>query len=278
MLSFLRKRRLSGAAGIELWQCPQYGRRIFAIRRFRRGEVIERAPLVRIAADQKEALMATSLYGYYFIASNCDDLAIGLGYTSLYGHSGAANAACRIILEKGQVILRAHRDIKAAEEITINYNGTPDDQSPILASPRERFEETFACRIDSSHLYVGATPKKGRGVFTSRFIPKGEVIEACPFITLSGNDYGYVGGTLLANYTFELDKAARECALVLGFGSLYNHARQANAVYYVDMGNGSMLFYAEEDIPAGQEICINYGGKTGEEAATWFDSRNIVCE
>ena len=43
-----------------------------------------------------------------------------------------------------------------------------------------------------------------------------------------------------------------------GFGSLYNHATDANAPYHMDIPPQRMIYYAREDIPRGKEICIIY--------------------
>jgi len=57
-------------------------------------------------------------------------VALALGYGSLYNHSYAPNARYD---DEGQrtKIFTALRDIEAGEEITVNYNGHEDDQSPV---------------------------------------------------------------------------------------------------------------------------------------------------
>lgn len=58
---------------------------------------------------------------------------LAMGVLSYLNHSNTAN--CRYEtdeLDDGRpfIELYAHRDIKAGEELTINYNGDPDDPTP----------------------------------------------------------------------------------------------------------------------------------------------------
>ena len=232
-----------------------------------------------IAPEQKQALAASSLYPYYFMPDPSNGAtALGLGFSSLYKHSHLPNATGGILAESRRIILRALRSIVPGEEISINYNGCPEDTTPVAIAPKASFKEESSYCLENSHLYVANTREKGRGVFTSRYIAKGDPIEVCPFITLSALDGAYLSYTGLLDYTFELGDPEGALALVLGFGSLYNHARRSNAAYYADAVNNTMSFFAEEDIPRGREICINYAGRSGEDGAAWFASRNIICQ
>ncbi|HEX3935527.1 MAG TPA: SET domain-containing protein-lysine N-methyltransferase, partial [Puia sp.] len=121
-------------------------------------------------------------------------------------------------------------------------------------------------------LYIRDTKGKGRGVFCTRRIPAGEEFEICPLLILPAGDYRVVTACRLTDYVYNVDKEERLVGLSLGFGSLYNHATDANAAYYMDVALQRMIYYAVVDIPRGTEICINYGGKLGEEATEWFSS------
>ena len=57
-------------------------------------------------------------------------VAVALGYGSLYNHSYQPNA--RYDDESGQAkVFRAIRDIAPGEEIVVNYNGEPGDETPV---------------------------------------------------------------------------------------------------------------------------------------------------
>jgi len=60
-----------------------------------------------------------------------EDKAIALGYGSLYNHSFNPNAYYITNIENDSIDFYSGMDIQKGEEILINYNGDPDDQSPI---------------------------------------------------------------------------------------------------------------------------------------------------
>ena len=41
-------------------------------------------------------------------------------------------------------------------------------------------------------------------------------------------------------------------------------------------GCGGVNFYALENIDKNTDICINYGGTSGEDYKAWFTARNVV--
>ncbi|HEX8203963.1 MAG TPA: SET domain-containing protein [Isosphaeraceae bacterium] len=115
---------------IEVKRVKGKGRGVFARRPIPRGEVIERVPvLVLPAAEVKNAAGWTGLACYCFHWGR-GTLALALGYGSLYNHSYHPNA--RYDDAAGQTkVFTALRDIAAGEEITVNYNGEPEDRSPV---------------------------------------------------------------------------------------------------------------------------------------------------
>ena len=66
----------------------------------------------------------------YFYIWNRNAVAVSLGYGSLYNHSYRPNA--RYVDLAGRTkLFTAIRDIAAGEEITVNYNGEPEDETPV---------------------------------------------------------------------------------------------------------------------------------------------------
>jgi uncharacterized protein len=106
------------------------GRGVVARRPIRRGEVIERVPvLVLPIGEVRDHESWSGLAGYCFYWGR-DRLALALGYGSLYNHSYRPNA--RYDDARGPVkVFTALRDIDPGEEITVNYNGEPEDDSPV---------------------------------------------------------------------------------------------------------------------------------------------------
>ncbi len=117
-------------------------------------------------------------------------------------------------------------------------------------------------------LEIGQVPKKGRGVFASRNFKKGEIIETAPVIVLRTEDSALCEKTLLDTYLFGWT-SNKDGALVLGYGSLYNHSFHPNAIYEQDYKNKCMIYIAYKNIRKGDEILINYN-KDPED-------RNSIC-
>ena len=108
----------------------------------------------------------------------------------------------------------------------------------------------------SKLVKVKKIPKKGRGVFATRHIAKGEEIERVPVLVLPSQDvFGTTRTSRLADYVFEWDDDTM--ALALGYGSLYNHSYKPNAQYWRE-GKDTQYYEALRDIEPGEEITINY--------------------
>jgi len=109
---------------------------VFAEKPFRINELIEKAPVILLKAGDKELLESTQLFHYYFVVNNQHTpAALGLGLSSLYNHCPEANARYRISIKKEYLEIIACRPIHPGEEITLNYNGQPNDPSPVYFPP-----------------------------------------------------------------------------------------------------------------------------------------------
>jgi SET domain-containing protein len=124
-------------------------------------------------------------------------------------------------------------------------------------------------------LYIKNVKGKGRGVFSKQPISKDDIIEECPLIVLPAEDFPIITSTRMVDYTFFFDKEKEELAIVLGFGSVYNHAVLSNAHHQLDSEKKVMTFFASSDIKAGEEICINYTGDSDDDSLQWFTDRNL---
>jgi SET domain-containing protein len=56
---------------------------------------------------------------------------MALGYVPIYNHSYSSNCDYIMDYETETIVIKAVRDIKAGEEIFINYNGEWNDATPI---------------------------------------------------------------------------------------------------------------------------------------------------
>jgi len=112
---------------------PGAGRGVFAAEGIAAGEVIERCPVVPLPDRKDRArLRKTGLVNYYFLwGDRRDRTAICLGWGSVYNHSFSPNARYEKRMEDARMDFIALRDILPGEEITVNYNGAPDDMRPL---------------------------------------------------------------------------------------------------------------------------------------------------
>jgi uncharacterized protein len=110
---------------------------------------------------------------------------------------------------------------------------------------------------------------KGRGVFARRAIKKGEMIERVPVLVMTSDEYAKgLANTPLKDYCFCWGND--QVALALGYGSLYNHSYRPNA-RYEDVGPLTKAFIAIRAIAKGEEITVNYNGKSSSRAKVWFN-------
>lgn len=125
-------------------------------------------------------------------------------------------------------------------------------------------------------LYFKTVPSKGLGVFCKEDIKAGEVIEVSPLFIFNEADSGYIPRMLLWDYVFSLkderispglmerlqikDQSKANC-IAMGISSFCNHLVDPNAgmEWIEDDLSAFSVLKANKDIPAGAEICINYG-------------------
>lgn len=107
----------------------KYGRGIFAIRNIEKGEFISEAPVIVISNTEWKLMRKSILSNYVFRWG--EDKGLALGYGSLYNHSYTPNARYYTNIENQSIDFYAREDIQENEEITVNYNGDPMDQSSL---------------------------------------------------------------------------------------------------------------------------------------------------
>jgi hypothetical protein len=118
---------------IEVRVSPTLGiRGLIAARYIRRGEVIERCPVILIDNGQADLIEQTVFNNYWF-DWNKQHSCIALGYGSLYNHSYQPNVKYHYDYRNRRLVYSALRDIRQGEELVINYNGEPGDSSEIDA-------------------------------------------------------------------------------------------------------------------------------------------------
>lgn len=117
---------------IEVRETANKGRGVFACRAFAPGDLIEATPVILIPPGDWTNIAPTVLADYVFnFGPEKDHLAVALGLGSLYNHSYTPNARYFKDWEQRTIRFVAVRAILPDEEITVNYNGAPDDLRPV---------------------------------------------------------------------------------------------------------------------------------------------------
>mgnify|MGYP006195282845 FL=1 len=120
-------------------------------------------------------------------------------------------------------------------------------------------------------LFIAETEEKGRAVFTNEALEAGTLIETAPVIVMTGEEHKLIDQTRLHDYNFVWGDANDQCAMALGWISMYNHSYSSNAEYYMDFETEQMFVKTVRPIAEAEEITINYNGTWNDETKDWFD-------
>lgn len=119
--------------------------------------------------------------------------------------------------------------------------------------------------IAPSKIIVGDSTIQGRGVFALVDLKKGEIIERCPLIQMEYRSKYQLDPTIFgymyARYQedAEAEKHGFLMYIAAGYGMLYNHQDESNALWKFNYPQLLGDIVAIKDIPKGGEIFINYG-------------------
>jgi uncharacterized protein len=115
----------------------EFNRGVFAKRDIKKGELLHEAPVIAYPNEEHEYIEKTLLADYAF-EYGIGRSAILLGYGMLFNHSYDPNATYEINFDNQTFDFFAFKDIKAGEEILINYNGDVDDMDPLWFNEEEK--------------------------------------------------------------------------------------------------------------------------------------------
>jgi len=123
----------------------------------------------------------------------------------------------------------------------------------------------------NNSLYIENSENRGRGVFTSSELPEGLIIEHSPvlesYITKWRSDPTEstcdipVAPYELKKYIFSYPWKSGRYVIAWGYISLYNHADDNNAMWYVDetKPNNGIYIKTLKKIMPGEEVFVSYG-------------------
>ncbi|TCJ17439.1 SET domain-containing protein-lysine N-methyltransferase [Flaviaesturariibacter flavus] len=108
------------------------GRGMFTDMAMKPHTLVEVAPVIVLPARQRRHIDETLLHDYIFEwGKSRTQCCMALGYVSLYNHAYDANCEYEMHYPEQLILIRTVRAVKKGEELFINYNGVPDDASPL---------------------------------------------------------------------------------------------------------------------------------------------------
>lgn len=108
---YVKKSQITGA-----------GRGVFAKQEIKKGELIERCPIIEVPKHDVAKLNESVLVTYFFyFGKGRERIALTLGFGSIYNHSYTPNATYKINPGAKTIDFTAVKDIKHDSEITFNY-------------------------------------------------------------------------------------------------------------------------------------------------------------
>ncbi len=114
----------------------------------------------------------------------------------------------------------------------------------------------------TGRIEVRSSRGRGRGVFAVTSFERGDVIEESPVIAFADDRWWrWPDNTVLSDYSFQF--GCGSSAIVLGYGSLYNHSYTPNVMHQERPRDRLMRFVAVRRIESGEELLINYAGVGG---------------
>ncbi|MFJ7745363.1 SET domain-containing protein [Peribacillus sp. NPDC097295] len=118
----------------------EFNRGVFAKRDIKKGELLHEAPVIAYPNEEHVHIEKTLLADYAF-EYGINHTCLLLGYGMLFNHSYTPNATYDINFDQHTFDFFAYTDIKAGEEITINYNGEVDNEDPLWFNKEDNGEE-----------------------------------------------------------------------------------------------------------------------------------------
>ena len=109
------------------------GRGIFTEKAIKAGTVVETAAVIVMTADDRKLLDQTLLHDYIFEWQPADEkmCCMALGHIPIYNHSYQSNCEYFMNYDDNSMYVQTVRDIKAGEELTINYNGPWNNEEKV---------------------------------------------------------------------------------------------------------------------------------------------------
>lgn len=114
------------------------GRGVFTAEFIPDDTVIEIAPVIVMSLEERKLLDQTKLHDYIFLWGQKEDkCAMALGWVPVYNHSYQSNCEYFMNFDEETMFVKTIREIYANEELTINYSGDWNDNTPVWFEAKE---------------------------------------------------------------------------------------------------------------------------------------------
>ncbi len=109
------------------------GRGVFTTEDIPLDTVVEVAPVIVMSGEERVLLDKTLLHDYIFEWSpdGRNECCMALGYVPIFNHSYQSNCEYFMDYDEQSMLIKTVRNIRAGEELTINYNGDWDDPKAV---------------------------------------------------------------------------------------------------------------------------------------------------
>lgn len=108
-------------------------------------------------------------------------------------------------------------------------------------------------------IRVGYSPIEGRGLFATRNLRPGTVVEVAPVLLIPPEEVDTLDETVVRWYVFDWDGESH--AVVLGKASMCNHDEDANAELVLDEAEQGPVaeLTVSRAVRRGEELLLDYG-------------------
>ncbi|SIT33189.1 hypothetical protein SAMN05421788_11263 [Filimonas lacunae] len=115
------------------------GRGVFATEKIAANTVLEISPVIVFSVADRAIIEKSKLYNYIFEwGPSHKKAALGMGYVSMYNHDYNANCVYDMDFETETMTIRTIKGVKKGEELCINYNADPNDETLVWFHKTEK--------------------------------------------------------------------------------------------------------------------------------------------
>ena len=108
------------------------GRGVYTAEDIEEGVVVEVSPVVVMSLEERKLLDQTLLHDYIFEWGEAkDQCCMAMGYVPVYNHSYESNCEYGMDYDQHQISITTVRQVRAGEELLVNYNGDWNDSTPL---------------------------------------------------------------------------------------------------------------------------------------------------